>query len=127
MRRSALLLAATVLIAGPAVAANIGDAPAVSFATCSQPFSCAAYAGLMSGDPKITGLISQANSCVGRFFGLGGSNSYFKSERGLDSNGCLASEAMPKSATGGTLTPHCCVTPSSGDNCQLRCDLRNVR
>jgi hypothetical protein len=126
--RKALLLVAALLLASPAVAAD-KDKGGTSFgyANCGQPFSCAAYTGLMSSDPKILALVSQANACITRYFGQRGDGNSFYEERGLDSSNCLSTKPVAKASVGATTNPRCCIVPASGDSCVLNCELVGTR
>ena len=124
MRPIALFLAAA-LIAIPVVVATETSSNAQTFgkADCGPKFSCSAYSGIESSDPKILSLIAQANNCVVGNFGLGAQGGNFRDEMGLDSSQCLTPQPKQRTAVGAALVPHCCIVPRDGDNCVLHCDL----
>jgi hypothetical protein len=123
MRYSALVLAAAVMIACPAMAAGRNSGPSFAKLPCGAAFSCASYAGLLSSDPRIVNLVAQANSCVGSAT----SGNLFEDEQGLDSSQCLTTKTMPKNGVGATPTPHCCIVPIGNEKCQLMCELQAIK
>lgn len=128
MHKPLLLFIAALFLASPVAAAGQTKGTSFGFVNCGQPFPCSNYAGLMSSDPRILTLVSQADSCVTQYFGQRGDGSgSFYAERGLDSSQCLATKPVPKATMGATTSPHCCLTPVSNDACILRCELIGTR
>jgi len=126
MRKSAmsffvfLLAFFTVATVAPSAEAEI-----FGRADCSATFPCSTYVGLMSGDPKVVALVSQADSCVKRYFGANVQEENFVKELGLDSNKCLKSKPGKRPAAQNTapLTPKCCIVQRNEGICVLHCDL----
>lgn len=123
MRRLALSVLAVTLITGPVWGAEEKNPHQFGSTPCGAPFMCSTYSGIDSSDPKIAALISIANACTKQGFGIGGNESIFKDEMGLDYNRCLTTKSLPKASTGVTMTPRCCIVDIGDEKCQLRCDL----
>jgi len=77
--------------------------------------------------PTTQQLITAANSCVAQNMGITSPNGFFNEVAGLDSNGCLTTDASTFSTLGNLRSiPQCCVTQSAagaGAGCTLHCDL----
>ena len=73
-------------------------------------------------------LLSNANTCVARYFSLNNPDGFFD-DSGLDSNNCLKPtlNAVQK-GTASQLQPHCCLVQLPDDNmCTFNCQLIPVK
>lgn len=125
MRRLALALVATTLIASPAWAGNPKAGVNFGSALCGKPFPCS---GLSDGSIDRSTLANEADSCVRSKFNSSREESFFEGNS-LDSNNCLTTRQMPKPAQGLTAVPVCCLAKDKENEnmCQMRCKLLGVQ
>jgi len=94
-------------------------------ADCGISIGCPTSVDASYFSGYITDLSSQANRCVGRYFGKSTSGGYFEQTY-------LETKALPPNPNGGaTLAPHCCVVEDSknpnGTRCRLMCSIHESR
>ncbi len=127
MRRLFFSLLLSLACVTPAMSQDTLPRNSFGKATCGPKVLCSSYTSLDRTDPKITQLLSMANTCVANYFGIINEGSVFRDELGLRHTLCLETKPLPKAERGATPTPHCCLVQLGQDECQLQCDLLAVK
>lgn len=131
MRFAPLMIVALAAMVATSVQAKnyVAGSPIFGKKGCEPSFPCSDISNSDTARVAVDKIIGIASRCVSKM-GIGpGSGGYFESSFGLDSSLCLTTSDMPAAATGLTMIPRCCVTPtdSSGSVCKVVCTRYGVR
>lgn len=135
MLRRTLLLSLALLALAPishAIAAEdanpYANTPSFGTSYCKPTFNCSDVTNRDTARTMTDQIVSTANRCVERYMTLRNEGGFFESY-GLDYNLCLTTKKLTSEKGGLTMTPRCCVKPTTKNpnQCELVCTQYGVR
>ena len=132
MRLASVLLAITILstAALPAMAAEANSSsPTFGKAYCKPTFSCPSLSSTENQKAVAQTALAIATSCATGRLRITAPKGVFESGLGLDSSLCFTTKKLPKSESGLTMVPKCCVqpVPNSQNTCQVVCTVYGTK